>query len=150
VTDLGSQIDTSVDIAAPAETVWGVLTDLERYPLWNPFITRIAGDLRVGQRLTVTLQPPNGKGMTFRPKLQVVEPNRRLVWLGHLFVAGIFDGCHEFTLSPTNTGGTILSQSETFRGLLVPFLGRTLDQTRSGFTALNQALKRRAESVCHS
>src|SRR5580700_5479520 len=60
VADLGSQIDTSVDIAAPAETVWGVLTDLGCYPLWNPFITRIAGDLRVGQRLTVRLQPPNG------------------------------------------------------------------------------------------
>jgi hypothetical protein len=141
-------IDTSIDIAAPSETVWDVLTDLGYYPVWNPFITRIAGDLQVGQRLTVTLQPPNGRGMTFRPTLRVVEPKRRLVWLGRLLIPGVFDGRHEFTLSPTNTGGTILCQRETFTGLLVPGLGRALDQTRAGFTALNQALKLRAESMC--
>lgn len=140
-------IDTSIDIAAPSQTVWNVLTDLGSYPMWNPFITRIAGDLHVGRRLTVTLQPPDGRPMTFRPKIQVVEPNRRLVWLGRLLVPGVFDGRHEFTLSPTGTGSTTLRQAETFRGLLVPVLGGTLDQTRMGFTALNQALKLHAESI---
>jgi hypothetical protein len=69
-------IDTSIDIAAPKHRLgshgFGVLP-----ALWNPFITRIAGNLHVGQRLTVTLQPPNGRRMTFRPTLQVVEPNLR-------------------------------------------------------------------------
>jgi hypothetical protein len=43
-------------------------------------------------------------------------------------------------------GGTRLVQSESFRGLLVPFSGKTLASTEAAFQALNQALKERAEA----
>jgi uncharacterized protein YndB with AHSA1/START domain len=40
------EIRTEIDIRASTDRVWEVLTDLERYPEWNPFITRAGGDLR--------------------------------------------------------------------------------------------------------
>jgi hypothetical protein len=71
---------------------------------------------------------------------------RRLRWLGHLLVPGIFDGEHGFTLEPLPEGGVRLTQQEDFRGVLVLLLARSLDRrTLPAFERMNQALKQRAE-----
>ena len=38
-------------------------------------------------------------------------------------------------------------QSETFRGLLIPFSGKALARAETSFQALNDALKARAEAL---
>jgi hypothetical protein len=73
-------------------------------------------------------------------------PQRRLRWLGHLLVPGIFDGEHSFTIEPLDDGTVRLVQREDFRGVLVPMLARSLDRrTLPAFERMNQALKQRAE-----
>ena len=42
------QIETEIDINAPAAKVWAILTDFARMGLWNPFITSIAGKAAAG------------------------------------------------------------------------------------------------------
>ncbi len=139
-------LHTTIDIAAPPEVVWEVLTDLERYSEWNPFIVSSRGVAAVGERLTNRMQPPGGRAMTFRPKVTVVEPGRVLEWLGRLGVPGVFDGRHRFELEP-NPAGTRLTQSEEFTGLLVRFLQKSLDTaTAQGFEDMNLAVKARAEA----
>jgi hypothetical protein len=55
---------------------------------------------------------------------------------------------HSFTIEPRAGGGSRLRQDETFRGVLVPFLARSLDRgTLPAFHALDAALKQRAEKV---
>jgi uncharacterized protein YndB with AHSA1/START domain len=92
------EIATEVTIDAPSPAVWRVLMDFARYPEWNPFVREISGAAEVGQRLRVTLGPPGGKGMRFRPKVLVVEPNTEFHWIGRLLLPGIFDGRHYFRL----------------------------------------------------
>ena len=82
--------------------------------------------------------------MTFRPKVLAAEPGLLLRWIGRLIMPGIFDGTHQFALDDMG-GHTRLTQSETFRGVLVPFTGKIITQTEADFRALNQALKQRAE-----
>lgn len=41
---MAPSISTEIEIAAPPATIWAVLTDYERYPEWNPFLTKISGD----------------------------------------------------------------------------------------------------------
>jgi hypothetical protein len=53
---------------------------------------------------------------------------------------GVISGEHTFALSPVD-GGTRLVQSESFRGLLVPFSGPAFARAEAGFRALNEALK---------
>lgn len=142
-------LESRIDIDASPEQVWAVLVDFPAYPAWNPFITSVDGEVVVGERLTVRLSPPGGRGMTFRPTVQVVEPARRFGWLGHLLVPRLFDGAHELLIEPRGDGGSTFVQREEFRGALVGLLGGTLDKTLAGFEAMNAALKTRVERGGH-
>lgn len=141
------ELHTEVDIEAPPETVWGILTALARFADWNPFIVSAEGKVEVGERLKNRLQPPGGKAMTFRPTVTAVEANQVFEWFGRLGLPGIFDGRHRFELEPTATGGTHMVHSEELNGVLVRLLRKSLDtQTLPGFVAMNAALKDRAEA----
>jgi hypothetical protein len=94
------ELHTEIEINASAERVWRVLTDFAAYPKWNPFVRRGDGEVRVGARLHLHIQPTGGKGMSFRPTVLVAEPNRELQWLGHLWLPGLFDGEHSFVIEP--------------------------------------------------
>jgi hypothetical protein len=89
--------------------------------------------------------------MTFRPEVLEATSAHRLRWLGHLFVPGLFDGEHTFTIDPVGADRVRLTQQEEFRGLLVPvilaFIGKP---TEEGFRLMNQALKTRVEHPSHA
>jgi len=137
---------TEIEIEAIPERVWDILTDIARYPEWNPFIRRVDGTLRPGARIEVRIEPPGGRAMTFRPVVLTVEPGRELRWLGHLLIPGLFDGEHIFTIEPIDADRVRFTQRETFRGLLVPLFRKSLDVgTQEGFQLMNAALKSRAE-----
>lgn len=74
-------IDTEIRIAATSDRVWGVLTNTSQFPDWNPFITSLDGNLEVGSRLSVTIEPPGGKVMVFKPVVQQVQNQKKLSWL---------------------------------------------------------------------
>jgi hypothetical protein len=139
-------ITTEIAIAAPPGRVWEVLMDFDTYPEWNPFITVIAGDPAPDGRLDVSISPPGGKSMRFRPTVAAHEPERFFQWLGSLGMRGVFDGRHSFRLSPTEHG-TRFEHREDFTGLLSFMMsGSRRDQTEAGFEAMNRALKARCES----
>ncbi|MCC5809668.1 MAG: SRPBCC domain-containing protein [Ectothiorhodospiraceae bacterium] len=141
-------LETEITIDAPAEQVWSVLTDLDGYRDWNPFIREAGGELREGGRLDIRIHPPEGKPMRFRPSVTALLPSRELRWLGHLGIPGLFDGEHVFRIEALSGGGVRFQQSERFRGLLVPLLPRKLyDRTRQGFELMNQALKQVVEGA---
>lgn len=142
------QIHTEIEISAPAERVWELLTDFAAYPQWNPFIRYISGRPVPGERLEVRLEPPGGRGMTFKPKVLDAEANRAFRWLGHLLVSGLFDGEHSFAIEPLEENRVRFVQREEFKGLLVPLFARSLNtSTRRGFEQMNLALKEGAEAT---
>ena len=142
------ELRSEIEIQASAERVWQLLTDFASFPQWNPFIHRASGNLKMGERLEVNIQPSGASGMTFRPTVLKAEPNRELRWLGRLLIPGLFDGEHVFTIEPLGTNQVRFVQREIFTGLLVPLFARGLDtDTRRGFEEMNQALKARAEQA---
>lgn len=139
------EIQTSILIQAPSSRVWQVLTDFEAMPAWNPFIKKITGDRHEGGRLIVTLQPPGGSGMTFKPRILAFTPGREFRWKGQLILPGIFDGEHYFIIEETNAGACRFIHGERFTGILVGLLGSMLKNTEKGFQMMNEALKARCE-----
>lgn len=144
-------IAATIDIDAPPVEVWAVLTDLSRSPEWNPHIREGAGEVAAGSRLTLRMFPPKGRPVTIRPMVLVAEPAAHWRLLGGLpgiFGRLIFSGEHRFALTAAG-GGTRLVQSETFRGILVPFTGKALAGAQASFQKQNEALKKRVETHCH-
>ena len=141
------EIETTVEIDAPPAAVWRVLTDFESYGDWNPFIRSIAGNVREGERLTVRLEPPGGKGMTITPTVLAAKPDRELRWKGRLVIPGLFDGEHAFRIEPLDDQRSRFVHGERFTGILVGFVKGTLGKTEAGFEQMNAALKRRVEAA---
>ncbi|WP_107039789.1 SRPBCC domain-containing protein [Brumimicrobium mesophilum] len=140
------EIKTKIVIKASKEKVWKALTNFRDYPKWNPFIQTIEGDLKVGSKLKVKIVPPNSKGMTFKPNIIKLEEQKKLFWLGHLIIKGLFDGQHQFELIENKDGTTTLIQNEIFKGLLIPFFGEKFESsTRAGFNLMNSKLKEKIE-----
>ncbi|MEV1132159.1 SRPBCC domain-containing protein [Agromyces sp. NPDC049794] len=139
-------ITADIDIAASPERVWRVLTDLERYAEWNPFITAASGTVVVGARFTATFRPAGSRGTRLRPRILQADTARTLRWKGSVVVPGLFDGEHVFTLTPIS-GGTNLRQQETFTGVLVPVFRSSYPDTLKAFGAMNEKLRVRAETA---
>jgi hypothetical protein len=138
-------ISADIVIEATTDRVWETLADFSRYVEWNPFIREAAGRAAPGERIRVHVFRDEQKANAFRPRIVVAAPGRELRWLGHVLVPGVFDGEHSFELTPVE-GGTRLVQSERFSGVLVPFMGKLIEDTVERFHALNRALKQRVEA----
>ncbi len=41
--------EASIIINAPAETIWNVLTDVQKFPEWEPNVTKVEGQAGLGQ-----------------------------------------------------------------------------------------------------
>jgi hypothetical protein len=144
---MSTRIEFQTTIGASPDRVWGILTDFAAYPDWNPFVRAISGDLRTGSQLIVRIAPSGGAGMTFKPVVTELREAAVLEWLGHFIIPGIFDGRHRFELAAVSDGTTSFTQSETFSGIMIPFVSSMLKDTEHGFGAFNEALKSRSEAT---
>lgn len=136
---------SSVDIAAPAQQVWDILTDWQSFPSWNPFIRSAQGRLVVGNRVTIRLQLGR-RLITFRPRLIVVDPPGELQWLVRQRVPGLFDVRRRFVVQPTGHSSSRLIQSETGSGLFAPLVMWLMRRdVLEGYRSLERAMKARAE-----
>ncbi len=139
------ELKTEIEINAPAERVWNILTDADQFSQWNPFIHELKGILSPGEKLEVVLGAPGQSKMTFKPEVLVFDQAKEFRWIGKLFVKGLFDGEHIFELQQRGEK-TYLIHREEFTGILVPlFKGMLEKETKPGFELMNQALKERAE-----
>ena len=82
-TDPRRELRAEVEVAAPRDHVWEVLTDFSRMPDWSPELVRMVplrpGGLRVGQQYLGI----NRRGPVVWPTrsvLAVLEPGRRVAW----------------------------------------------------------------------
>ena len=142
---MAKEIKTEILILAKPEKVWEILTAVEHYPNWNPFIKSVVGEVKAGNKITVNIVPPEEKGMTFKPKVLTFEANKELSWIGRLLFPGLFDGEHKFELTDNGNGTTTFRQSEKFTGVLVGLLN--VENTKKGFESMNERLKRMAELI---
>ncbi|QCX28985.1 SRPBCC family protein [Nocardioides jishulii] len=107
-------IEHSVDVAAPPEKVWPLVSDLPRLAEWSPQVVKSfvrGGEIREGTRLLNV----NRRGLLVWPtRSRVVryEPGREIAWR-------IDDNrtTWSFTLQPTPTGTRLVQRREAPKGL---------------------------------
>jgi len=139
-------LHAGIDIDAPAERVWQIVSDFDEYADWNPFIVRAAGEPRVGARLDITIAAPGMRPVSFRPRVLDVEPGRLIRWKGEFKLPGLFDGRHALIVDALDGGRSRFTTHEDVTGLLLPFAGKVMTASQRGFELMAQALKERAEA----
>lgn len=142
-------IETGIDIAAPVERVWAILTGFDAYADWNPYLVRIDGKPVPGTDVIVTSRPGgHGAEMTQAVKVVAVDPPRSMRWEGGLPDRSQFLGDHAFELQALSEGATRVRHYEHFSGTLADrILDRHGPLIEASFDLFNRALKARAEAL---
>ena len=111
-----------IDVAAPVDTVWRVLTDLERWPSWNPDVT------------SMSVGGPLAEGTVFRWKagpgtivstIEHVDPPRVVAWSGRTLGVKATHVWHFEQKGET----THVRTEEALRGLVARVLRASLQKT---------------------
>jgi hypothetical protein len=140
------KIETSIEINATPQTVWGVLMDFQQHASWNPFIKKIERSLKKENSLNVILKQPNGGEFKFSPAVLKSEfPELR--WKGKFIIKGLFDGEHYFRINTLAEKKVQFIHGEKFGGILLPLMRSVLKNTESGFVSMNEAIKARSENL---
>ncbi len=131
-----------VDISASPEDVWRLLADAKSFPRWNSTVTRIDGDIRDGERLSIHVP---GTARTFTPRVSEVVPAQRMTWSDG--IVGVFKGVRTFVLEPRERGATHFTMEERFSGVMFALVKGMLPDFRPIFEAYADDLKREAERI---
>jgi hypothetical protein len=139
------ELCTEIEIHAMPDKVWQVLTSLDKYPEWNPFIHHAIGKAKVGEKVNITFKS-GAKEMTLHCTVVKVEPNKELRWKYHVALPILFSGEHSFIIEQVEINKVRFIDCEIFNGLLVSSQAKDIDtNSRQGFEAMDKALKARAE-----
>lgn len=128
-----------VQIAAPPQIVWDVLTKIDGWPSWNPEVksASLEGDLVPG---TVFRWKAGSSRLV--SKLLHVEPPGEIAWTGKAMGLNVI---HVYGLEPSN-GGTSVRTDESVEGLTARlFRGPIKKRMDSAIDAGLRSLKAEAE-----
>lgn len=136
----------TVEIEAPIELVWDVLTDVARYREWNPFTTCGDSGLKVG--LPVHLDVKLG---LYRRKqtewVRDLEPPNLLSWGMHMGAPFLLDSLREQRLTALSETRCTYHSTDALEGWLTPLAVISFGAiVRRGFNDVGNALKQRAEA----
>jgi hypothetical protein len=141
-------VKASINIRAPQDRVWAILSDLASYPAWSPFVVAVEGRAAVGETVTLVVAMTKGRPpLRQRETISRWEEGHEISWgtvMGHprLLKAERFQ-----RLTRVNAGETLYETADDFEGLLVPVVMALYgSRIQAGFHATAAALKERAEA----
>jgi uncharacterized protein YndB with AHSA1/START domain len=136
-------VQRSIDIEAPAEAVWAVISDVERWPEWTASMSSVqrtrTGPLTIGEQVVV--RQPRLPTLTYT--VTAVDDGRSFTWeAGNAASRGV----GEHVLTPRVAGGCTATLRLTQRGPVAPLVGALLDGlTRRYLRMEAEGLKSRSE-----
>jgi uncharacterized protein YndB with AHSA1/START domain len=137
----------SVEIAAPPDVVWSVISDAERWHEWTPSVKGIRrldhGPLRIGSRAIVR-QPRFPPAMW---KVTAIEPGRSFTWKSGAPGMWVY-AQHSVEAAGPGARATLALRFEGAAGRLLGRLTRKINDRYLGFEAAG--LKQRSEEIART
>jgi hypothetical protein len=141
------KIEHQIGIAAPAEVIWAVISDLPSWSEWNPLYPEAKGVIGFGELLTLTVAIPGQERRVIQPRIVDWTPDEAIHWTLSA-VGGLVKSIRYLeieTLGPTNC---IFNNGEIFSGLLGPRAVKPMRRAlRQGFTEMGEAVAARSEAL---
>lgn len=141
-------ITQTLDVAAPAATVWGVVTDFSRYPEWNPFVIACRSSLEPGSPITMRVRVLPFVAQPQRETIFEHVPGRRLRYgIGPLPLGALASDRSHAVEAAGDARSRYVSRFE-LRGWLAPVVATLFGRRLAhGFAAMSAAIKTRAEAL---
>jgi uncharacterized protein YndB with AHSA1/START domain len=136
--------ESSVEVAAPAATVWAVYADVERWPEWTASVSSVrrsrSGPLAVGERVVVA--QPRLPTLTYT--VTAVDEGRSFTWEAG---SAVSRGVGEHVIGPRVTGGCTATLRLTQCGPAARLVGALLDRITRRYVRMEaEGLKARCEA----
>ena len=140
------RIEHRIGVAASADTIWDILSDLEGWSRWNPLYPQAGGKLSIGGTLTLTEALPDAAPRSIQPVIVDWEPASQILWRS---ADGLMARSVRYLeIEALSETGCIFANGAFFHG----FLGeqaakRARRSIQGGYNALGEALKAQAEAL---
>ena len=140
-------IDRKLEIKAPAEVVWEVITDFAHYQDWNPFLLECSTSLKPGDPIDLKVK------LMARPQKQrewVTEhvPGKRFAYSMKPMPAGALSSQRSHDVEVAGPALTRYRSYFHLVGWLMPVVRGLLGgRLEAGFEGMSQGIRVRAESL---
>ena len=134
------EVITQITIKSSPAEVWSMLTDVDKYPEWHPYIKKIEGKLDKQSKIKVTYKKNDTEEGVFSAYIIDNEVNKKLSWGGSL--GFIFNAKHYYSIEAVGTDSVKLIQGEYWRGVFGGMYGKKIYvDTARKFELMNNKLK---------
>jgi hypothetical protein len=142
------EIDQSIEIPVRPEVVWNVITDLARYPDWNPFVVACDSTLVVGEPIAMRVRLIASFTQSQTETVFEHEPGHRLSYGLSAVPLGALRSLRSHLVVPAGTDHARYESHFELSGWLAPLVralvGAPLER---GFKAMTEAIAARAEQL---
>ena len=136
-----------VEINAPREQVWDILTDLKQYPQWNPFTYRVETTLAIGDAVDLYVRFRKRGEVLQQEQVRIVQKPERLAWGMKMLAPSILRAQRDQVLTALDDQRCTYQTWDAFSGLLTPLVMVLFKaDIEDGVNAMADALKVRAEN----
>lgn len=140
-------IDHDLEVDAPPEKVWEVITDVERYSEWNPFVVECHSTLKPGDPLRMKVK----LGSSVRQEQERIDSYDEGVGFAYRMEPpplGALASFRSHRIEPLGNGKSRYISHFELNGWLSPvvkaFVGAKLE---AGFTGMSHGIRDRAEAL---
>ncbi len=142
------EIRTEIEIDAPPEKVWAVLSDINSWHEWSPIVNDSSGDASLGSTLSITMigEKEYQDGPEYHPIITHLDAPKVFHWQAVMMSGIVMTNDKVIELEGTSVG-TRLIHKELFKGMIVPIFRNKFDENVPHMlNAMNEALKTRVEN----
>ncbi|GGK43899.1 SRPBCC domain-containing protein [Nocardia camponoti] len=138
-------IDATVEIDAPAERVWQVLTDFARYGEWNPFCVEASSSLELGSPIDMRVDLGGKELRKQREYIASCTPGVEFSYRMRPVPLGALSSLRSHTLIGLPNGRCRYESRFRVSGWLSPIVARSYGEAlRKGFAGMTDAVVKRA------
>ena len=136
-----------VEIHAPIDLVWTVLTEVDKYRDWNPFTPRVQTDFSIGSPANLLVRMGPAK-FRIAESMCAFEKTRLIAWEKTFGALWLLHAVREQHLEPAGKTRCSYHNTDRLTGVLAPMVLVCFGgYMRRGFDDVAEGLKARAEAL---
>lgn len=145
--DAPAKFESRIGLQVPAEVIWELVSDIDRWPRWQSVYTKASGKLRIGEKLSLTLAAPGEAPRDLTPTVLDWVPEEQILWVEKRW-RGWVKIIRFIEIEAVAPGACIFANGEQYQGLLGDmYADRHRRTAKKTFAAFSEAVREKAEAI---